>query len=254
MVEFCETQSFFVKKRGQVSNMGGLDKATLLKRRYMATVRFYAESGMACINVPRVGRGSSVPATPHDELSNQRSAASRNRRNLILRVRSNRPTHFVTLTFATPTEVFDASQAWNQLTAKWRKHLKGFYIRVAEYSEEKNLHFHILCSATISDYLKANWSHGFVDIKRVPFKDLDRRCGYMAKDFDNPNRPIRRRFVASKGSKPRCEEMHFDSMDDALEGVAELSSSSVVALDIDIHKTSFGSFGDVRWNPVLNGR
>lgn len=71
---------------------------------------------------------------------------------------------------------------------------------------------------------------------------------------DNPDRPIRRRFVASKDSKPRCKEMHFDSMDDALEGVVELSSSSLVALDIDIHKTSFGSFGDVRWNPVLNGR
>ena len=104
--------------------MGRLDRATLLNRRYMATVRFYADSGMAYINVPRIGRGSPVPATPHDELSNQRSAARRNRRNLILRVRSNRPTHFVTLTFATPTEALDASNAWIQMTAKWRKHLK----------------------------------------------------------------------------------------------------------------------------------
>ena len=235
-------------------NMGRLDRATLLNRRYMATVRFYADSGMAYINVPRVGRGSPVPATPHDELSNQRSAARRNRRNLILRVRSNRPTHFVTLTFATPTEALDASNAWIQMTAKWRKHLKGFYVRVAEYSEEKNLHFHVLCSASISDYLKTNWSHGFVDIRRVPFEDLDRICGYMAKDFDNPDRPIRRRFVASKGSKPSFKEMHFDSMDDALEGVADLSPVSLVALDVDICKTSFGSFGDVRWNPVSGGQ
>ncbi len=233
--------------------MGRLDRATLLKRRNMATVRFYADSGMACINMPRVGRGSAVPATPHDELGNQRSAARRNQKNLILLVRSARPTHFVTLTFATPTEVIDASRAWNQITAKRRKHLKGFYVRVIEYSEEKNLHFHVLCSATISDYLTANWSHGFVDVKRVAFKDLDKICAYMAKDFDNPNRPMRRRFVASKGSKPRCDEIQFDSMDDALEGVAKLSSLSLVALDVDIYKTSFGSFGDVRWNPNFYG-
>ena len=229
--------------------MGRLDRATLLKRRYMATVRFYGDSGMAYINVPRVGRGSPVPATPHDELSNQRNAARRNRRNLILRVRSNRPTHFVTLTFATPTEVIEASQAWNQMTAKRRKHLKGFYVRVAEYSAEKNLHFHVLCSATISDYLKTNWSHGFVDIQRVPFKDLGRICGYMAKDFDNPKRPFRRRFVASKGSKPRCEEMHFDSMDDALEGVADMSRDALVSLDVSLSRTTFGEYGEVTWNP-----
>jgi hypothetical protein len=233
--------------------MGRLDRATLLKRRYMATVRFYADSGMACINAPRVGQGNSVRATPHDELSNQRSAARRNRRNLTLLVRSNRPTHFVTLTFAMPTEALDANKAWNQMTAKRRKILKGFYVRVAEYSKEKSLHFHILCSASISEYLKANWSHGFVDIQRVPFEDLDRICGYMAKDFDNPNRPIRRRFVASKGSKPRCKEMHFESIDEALEGVAALSPLSLVALDIDMYQTSFGSFGDVRWDPGIDG-
>jgi len=75
----------------------------------------------------------------------------------------------------------------------------------------------------------------------------------MAKDFDNPDRPMRRRFVASKGSKPRCKEMHFDSMTDALEGVAELSPLPLVALDVDVIQTSFGSFGDVRWNPVFDG-
>ena len=234
--------------------MGRLDRATLLKRRYMATVRFYGDSGMACINAPRVGQGGPVKATPHDELSNQRSAAKRNRRNLILLVRSNRPTHFVTLTFSKPTEASDASKAWNQMTAKRRKLLKGFYVRVAERSKEKNLHFHVLCSASISEYLKENWSHGFVDIQRVPFEDLDRICGYMAKDFDNPDRPMRRRFVASKGSKPRCKEMHFDTMEDALEGVAALSPLPLVALDVDVHRTCFGSFGDVRWNPVFDGQ
>ena len=48
--------------------------------------------------------------------------------------------------------------------------------------------------------------------------------------------------------------MHFDSIEDALEGVAELSPQPLMALDVDINQTSFGYFGDVRWNPVFDGQ
>jgi hypothetical protein len=48
--------------------------------------------------------------------------------------------------------------------------------------------------------------------------------------------------------------LHFESMQDALEGVAALSPLPLVALDVDVNQTSFGSFGDVRWNPVFDGQ
>jgi len=229
--------------------MGRLDRATLLKRRDMATVRFYADSCMAYIVRPRVGVDRRVPSVPHDEIDNQRIAASRNRRNMILMVRSNRPTCFVTLTFAEPTEPKDATNAWNSLAGKWRRRFKGFYVRVGEVSAEKNLHFHVLCSKSVAEFLSANWIHGFVDIRTVSFRDLEKICNYMSKDFSNLNRPFQRRYVASKGSKPNFDEMHFDTIDDALEGVAELSPLPLAALNVSVLQTNFGAYGVVKWNP-----
>lgn len=248
-MEFCEIQGFLVKKRQQVLKMEELDKATLLKRRGMATVRFYAESCMASIIRPRVGRCRQSLSVRNDELDNQRIAASRNKRNLKLLVRKNRPTHFVTLTFSTPTEVFTAAKRWNQLAGKWRRRFRGFYVRVGEISSEKNLHFHVLCSKDVADYLKTNWTYGFVDSRKIKFSDLDKVCNYISKDFANPNRPFQRRFVASKGSRPKFEELQFATVKDALDGVAEMRHDSLSALDVSLSQTSFGEYGEVTWNP-----
>ena len=236
----------------QILNMGRPDKATLLKRRGIATVRFYEESSMACIVQPRVGRDHRTASVPHDELGNQRIAASRNKRNLTLVVRKNKPTHFVTLTFAKPTESKDAAKAWNQIAGKWRRHFQGFYVRVAEISEEKNLHFHVLCSQEVAEYLQVNWRHGFVDSQKVHFSDFGKICTYMSKDFADKNRPFQRRFVASKGSKPKFQEMQFETMTDALDAVAEMSQDTLLALDVTLSQTSFGEYGEVTWNPRID--
>ena len=234
--------------------MGRLDKATLLKRRGKATVRFYADSCMAYIVLPRVGRDRRGVSAPHDELDNQRIAANKNKRNLILIVRKNQPSHFVTLTFSVPTEAAEATKAWNILAGKWRKRFHGFYVRVGEISAEKNLHFHVLCAQEVAEYLKVNWTHGFVDAQKVDFLDLGRICTYMSKDFANPNRPFQRRYVASKGAKPKFEEMQYDTMNDALDGVAEMSQDARSALDVSLTQTTFGEFGEVSWHPTTGSK
>jgi hypothetical protein len=234
--------------------MGRLDKATLLKRRGKATVRFYAESCMAYIVRPRVGRDRRGASAPHDELDNQRIAANRNKRNLILMVRKNQPSHFVTLTFSVPTEATEATKAWNVLAGKWRKRFHGFYVRVGEISAEKNLHFHVLCSQDVAEYIHVNWTHGFVDSQKVHFSDLGRICTYMSKDFANPNRPFQRRYVASIGAKPKFEELQYDTMNDALDGVAEMSQDARSALDVSLTQTSFGEFGEVTWHPTIGSK
>jgi hypothetical protein len=236
--------------------MGRLDKATLLKseKKGLATVRMYAESGMAYIVKPRVGRGQRVERVSRDEEDNQRIAAHRNRRNLILLARKNRPTHFVTLTFSKPTEPREAVSAWHELAGRWRKRFRGFYVRVGEVSDEKNLHFHVLCSQDVAEYLQVYWLHGFVDSRRVHFSDLASICSYMAKDFGNSNRPFQRRYVASKGAKPKFEELLYDTMNDALDGVAEMSQDARSALDVSLTQTAFGEFGEVTWHPTIGSQ
>jgi hypothetical protein len=204
---------------------------------------------MAYIARPRVGRDRRTASAPHDEFDNQRIAASRNKRNLKLLVRKNQPTHFVTLTFTVPTEATGATKAWNHIAGKWRKRFRGFYVRVGEISDEKNLHFHVLCSQDVAEYLQVNWMHGFVDSNKVHFQDLGRICTYMSKDFANPNRPFQRRYVASKGAKPKFEELQFETMDEALGGVADMSQDTLSALDVSISRTTFGEFGEISWNP-----
>ena len=232
--------------------MGRLDKATLLKseKKGIATVRMYAESGMAYIVKPRVGRGQRVEKVSRDAEDNQRIAAHRNRRNLILLARKNRPTHFVGLTFSKPTEPREALSAWLELAGRWRKRFRGFYVRVGEVSDEKNLHFHVLCSQDVAEYLQVHWTHGFVDSQKVYFSDLGRICSYMAKDFGDSNRPFQRRYVASKGAKPKFEEMHYETMNEALEGVADLSQDACSTLEISLTQSAFGEFGEVTWHPL----
>jgi hypothetical protein len=234
--------------------MERLDKATLLKRRGKATVRFYAESCMAYIVRPRIGRDRRGVSAPHDELDNQRIAANKNKRNLILIVRKNQPSHFVTLTFSVPTEAAEATKAWNILAGKWRKRFQGFYVRVGEISAEKNLHFHVLCSQNVAEYIHVNWTHGFVDSQKVHFSDLGRICTYLSKDFANPNRPFQRRYVASIGAKPKFEELHYDTMNEALDGVAEMSQDARYALDVSLTQTTFGEFGEVSWHPTTGSK
>lgn len=234
--------------------MGRLDKATLLKseKKGLATVRMYAESGMAYIVKPRVGRGQRVETMSRDAEDNQRIAAHRNRRNLILLARKNRPTHFVGLTFSKPTEPREALSAWLELAGRWRKRFRGFYVRVGEVSDEENLHFHVLCSQEVAEYLQVNWIHGWVKSQKVPFQDLGSICSYMSKDFANSNRPFQRRYVASKGAKPKFEELHYDTMEDALDGVADMSQHLPDDLDISLSQTPFGEFGEVAWNPIVD--
>jgi len=249
MAESDDFDNIYFKNFVRVLSMGRLDKATLLKRRGKATVRFYAESCMAYIVRPRVGRDHRTAAAAHDEADNQRIAANKNRRNLILMVRKNQPSHFVTLTFSTQTEASVATKAWNLLAGKWRKRFLGFYVRVGEVSEEKNLHFHVLCSQDVAEYLQVNWKYGFVDSQKVDFSDLGRICTYMSKDFANPNRPFQRRYVASKGAKPKFEEMQFETMNEALDGVADMSRDVLSSLDVSVLQTTFGEYGEVTWNP-----
>jgi hypothetical protein len=229
--------------------MGKLDKATLLNRRGIATVRFYAESCMAYIVRPRVGRDRRGPTSVHDEVDNQRISGNRNKRNLVLLVRKNKPTHFVTLTFAVPSDALEAAKSWNKIAGKWRKRFNGFYVRVGEISDEKNLHFHVLCSQDVAEFLQVNWRHGFVDSHKVRFGDLGKICSYMSKDFANPNRPFQRRYVASKGAKPKFEEMQYETMNEALDGVADMSRDALSALEVSRRQTTFGEYGEVTWNP-----
>ena len=234
--------------------MGKLDKATLLNRRGIATVRFYAESCMAYIVRPRVGRDRRGPTSVHDEVDNQRISGNRNKRNLVLLVRKNKPTHFVTLTFAVPSDALEAAKSWNKIAGKWRKRFSGFYVRVGEISDERNLHFHVLCSQDVAEYLQVNWKHGFVDSQKVGFCDLGKICSYMSKDFANPNRPFQRRYVASKGAKPKFEELQYDTMNDALDGVAEMSQDARSSLDVSLTQTTFGEFGEVTWHPTIGSK
>jgi hypothetical protein len=143
----------------------------------------------------------------------------------------------------------EANGIWLAMVRDWRRHIEGFYVRVAEFSDYKKLHFHVLCSAEIANYLEANWVHGHIDVQVVYFSDLDRVCNYMAKDFANSSRPYKRRYVAKLGSKPKVEEFDFESLDDALQAVAESGAVSVEALDIWLTDTDFGIYGEVKWSP-----
>lgn len=143
----------------------------------------------------------------------------------------------------------EANGIWLAMVRDWRRYVEGFYVRVAEFSDSKKLHFHVLCSTEIANYLEANWANGHVDVQIVDFPDLDRVCNYMAKDFASSCRPYKRRYVARKGSKPKVEEFDFESFDAAIRALAESGAVSVEPLDIWLKHTVFGTYGEVKWSP-----
>jgi hypothetical protein len=110
--------------------------------------------------------------------------------------------HFVTLTFATPVGPEEAKKALNK--AKRSKAIGpiAHYLFALEYATPKeSLHIHALTRKDVAERLKQHWPHGFVDIRPVPWEDVDKVCAYIGKNFHEPDRPHGRRFHAPRGSR-----------------------------------------------------
>jgi hypothetical protein len=229
----------------EVWKRGGLDRETLLDR---GSAKIYEGAGFASISCARRTNRGKPKVNTRSERDNQQIAASRSRRNLIALVRKAKPSSLVTLTFSNPPTPHEANLIWKKHLRTWKREESGFYVRVAEFSGLGKIHFHILCPGSLAQFLKASWDYGFVDVRNVQFSDLDRVCNYLSKGFASTNRPFPRRFVASRGHRPRVIEIGIGSL---IEGIDAISMHESVEPDkflTEIVRTQFGEFAEVRWN------
>lgn len=229
--------------------VGGLDIATDVNMASYARVRAVQSAGLVKIYSPKTS-GQHAWVQSYDPDRHQRSAATRAIRGMREIARSQAFDHFVTLTFATNVSPNEASAEWDRMMRKRRHQVQTQYLRVAEWSpQETNLHFHVLCDVGFVDLVKSEWTAGFYRADQIDYSSLDKVCSYMGKSFASPHRPYKRRFFASKGSKPIAHEFFTEDIDRALEIARTVADTHSRYINETISNSSFGTYAEVSWDP-----
>ena len=157
--------------------------------------------------------------------------------------------HFVTLTFSSPVTPEAATKAWDR--AKRSKAIGpiGPYVYALEYAWPNTfLHIHAMTGKDAAERLKEHWPHGWVDIRQVPWEEVDFVCAYIGKDFDKFERPIGRRYRASRGSRPvRQQVILTDEI--ALYSLTVEASRGREVCSIASYENGLGRYGQLAWNP-----
>jgi hypothetical protein len=232
------------------NELEGLDKAIVNNRHEYVRMRTVEGAGLVRVTAPRKSPLGHRWSSGYDPERCQKVAAAHSRRKMREIARANRPTRLITLTFGENCGPQEASKEWDVVMRKGRNLPSYFYIRVAEWgSEEGRLHFHVLADEALTEYLRNVWIAGYVDVKRIPFSELDRVCNYLAKDFADPGRPYKRRYVARRGAAPSAQEFFCDSIEDALRIAQGLADTDPANVSSWVSDSGFGTYAEVSWDP-----
>jgi len=180
---------------------------------------------------------------------NQKIAASRAVRTMQEIAHSNNTNRFTTLTFRDETSVNQAKELFAKF--KRTKKMQPFrpYICVMEgWDEGKRIHIHLLVNELTAKNIQTHWPYGAVDIRHVPWEEVDTVCKYMGKSFADLNRPNGSRYTASKGIKPKTETHYFTNPTEAYIQLLDAAEGKDLSNNWS-YNNGFGRGGEIIWNP-----
>ena len=212
-------------------------------------LRTVPKAGKARYKIQTSARTISPITTKYCPERNQKIAASRSVKTIQEIAHSNHIHWFTTLTYKENIEFQRAKELFVKF--KRTKKIQPFtpYICVAEgWREGERPHIHLLVNKQTAQNIQTHWPHGAVDIRHVPWEEVDSVCKYMGKHFADINRPKGSRYTASKGIKPKTETHYFTNPTCAYKQLLDAAEGKDLANNWS-YNNGFGRGGEIIWNP-----
>lgn len=227
----------------------GLDLTADVDNVMHVEATFIQRAGKVRYKTRKKGGGLTRKRPERNPEQSQRDGKQRAIRSMQEIAHAERLDHFVTLTFAHPVNSDEAMEAWSKALRSKHLHPARPYLYALEYSAPgENLHIHAMTRRQTAENLRHHWPHGFVDIRRVAWDEIDAVCAYIGKHFADINRPEGGRYRASRGSRPPRQKLILADEVALFALTLEASQGREICSTWSI-ETGLGRYGQLAWDP-----